>query len=161
MAIKSALAIECPASMSLCLDFPAPLSPLFRQRNVALGLCGLGIAQLGLFSLGLPGWPCPFLNLFGVPCPGCGLTRAITLLAHGDVYAALVFHAFAPLFLAGIFLSGISSLLPQKKREPLVDRLEDIERRTGLSAIILVGLVLYWLTRLLFFHTAFVQLIRG
>ena len=147
--------------MSLSLDLPAPLSPILRQRNVALGLWGLGMAQLGLFWLGLPGWSCPFLNLFGVPCPGCGLTRAISLLAHGDLHAALAFHAFAPLFLAGIVLSGISGLLPQKKREPLVDMLEHIERRTGVSAIILVGLVLYWLARLLLFHTAFSQLIRG
>jgi hypothetical protein len=147
--------------MSLSLDLPAPLSPLFRQRNVALGLWGLGMAQLGLFWFGLPGWPCPFLNLFGVPCPGCGLTRAISLLAHGDLHAALAFHAFAPLFLAGIVLSGISGVLPQKSREPLVNRLEDIERRTGVSVIILVGLVLYWLARLLLFPTAFFQLIRG
>ena len=119
------------------------------------------MAQLGLFWLGLPGWPCPFLKLFGVPCPGCGLTRAISLLVHGDFHAALAFHAFAPLFLAAILLSGISGVLPQKNREPLVDRLEEIERRTGLSIIILVGLVLYWLARLLLFHTAFVQLIRG
>ncbi len=146
--------------MSLSLVFPAPLSPLFRQRKVALGLWGLGLAQLGLFWLGLPGWSCPFLQLLGIPCPGCGLTRAISLLAHGDLHAALAFHAFAPLFLAGIILSGIFGVIPQKSREPLVDRLEEIERRTGLSVLILVGLVLYWLARLLLFPTAFFQLIR-
>jgi Protein of unknown function (DUF2752) len=147
--------------MSLSLDLPAPLSPLFRQRSVAVGLLGLATVQLGLFWLGLPGWPCPFLKLFGVPCPGCGLTRAIALLALGDFHAALAFHAFAPLFLIGIVLSGISGVLPQKTREPLIDKLELIERRTGLSVIILAGLVVYWLARLLLFHTAFVRLIRG
>jgi hypothetical protein len=36
-----------------------------------------------------------------------------------------------------------------------------IERKTGLSVLILGGLLLYWLARLLFLQAAFVQLIRG
>jgi hypothetical protein len=29
---------------------------------------------------------------FGIPCPGCGLTRATLTLLHGDVQGALRFH---------------------------------------------------------------------
>ena len=36
-----------------------------------------------------------------------------------------------------------------------------LEQQTGFTVIILVGLILYWLARLLFMQTAFVQLIRG
>ncbi|HQY63485.1 MAG TPA: DUF2752 domain-containing protein [Polyangiaceae bacterium] len=28
----------------------------------------------------------------GIPCPGCGMTRAVHLLFHGEVWAALRMH---------------------------------------------------------------------
>jgi hypothetical protein len=47
---------------------------------------------------------CPTATLFGVPCPGCGLTRATLALLRGDVQAALHFHplvfVLAPLVVA-------------------------------------------------------------
>ena len=143
------------------LNLPTPISPLFRQRNLTLGIWGLATLQLVLFSTGLPGWPCPILNLFGVPCPGCGLTRAISSLVHGDLHASFSFHAFAPIFLAGIVMAGVSGVLPEKAREPLVDTVETFERRTGITLFIMIGLILYWLLRLLLFPAQFVQLIRG
>jgi hypothetical protein len=39
---------------------------------------------------------CPTAFFFGVPCPGCGLTRATLALLHGDVHAALGFHPLVP-----------------------------------------------------------------
>ncbi len=32
---------------------------------------------------------CPFLELTGRPCPGCGGLRAVSALTHGDIAAAL------------------------------------------------------------------------
>ena len=34
---------------------------------------------------------------WGVPCPGCGLTRAFCFLSHGEVGDAIRFNATAPL----------------------------------------------------------------
>lgn len=150
-----------PYPMLAGLNLPTPISPLFRHRNVTLGIWGLATLQLVLFSAGLPGWPCPILHLFGVPCPGCGLTRAITSLVYGDLHASVSSHAFAPIFLAGIILAGVSGLLPEKTREPVIDTVETFERRTGVAVIIMIGLILYWLLRLLLFPTHFVQLMRG
>jgi len=39
---------------------------------------------------------CPFRFFFGVPCPGCGMTRAWTALFKGDIAGAFRWH---PLFL--------------------------------------------------------------
>jgi hypothetical protein len=40
-------------------------------------------------------WPlCAFHALTGLHCPGCGTTRAVVALLHGDVLAALRFNAF-------------------------------------------------------------------
>ena len=43
---------------------------------------GYALASLSL-------WACPFKAVTGVPCPGCGLTRAALALVHGQVRTAL------------------------------------------------------------------------
>lgn len=47
---------------------------------------------------------CGVHRVTGLPCPGCGLTRAFISLAHGDVRSALGANPFAlllyPLFVA-------------------------------------------------------------
>ena len=35
---------------------------------------------------------CPTKLLFNLPCPGCGTTRAINLLLHGDYIGALIMN---------------------------------------------------------------------
>jgi len=82
------------------------------------------------------------------------------LLLQGDVYGAIRFHAFAPVFLIGIVIIVVAAPLPQSFIRPLVSRAELLERQTGFTVFILTGLIVYWLTRLLVFP-GFVQLIRG
>ncbi len=43
---------------------------------------------------------CPTRLLFGVPCPGCGMTRAFACLWRGDLAAAVRLHPFAPALFA-------------------------------------------------------------
>ncbi|QBO35942.1 DUF2752 domain-containing protein [Periweissella cryptocerci] len=48
---------------------------------------------------------CIYRAVFGIPCPGCGMTRAFEHLVHGDVVGAFYFH---PLFwVAILFLFAI------------------------------------------------------
>lgn len=37
-------------------------------------------------------FPCIYLTLFGVPCPGCGMTRALVSAVHLNVTEAAAFH---------------------------------------------------------------------
>ena len=53
---------------------------------MALGVGAFALAVRADFPL------CPLAGSMGVPCPGCGLTRATLALLHGDVRAALHFH---------------------------------------------------------------------
>ncbi|MEA2604809.1 MAG: hypothetical protein QOF89_5801 [Acidobacteriota bacterium] len=125
----------------------SPLASLLCSRPTAALLAGIAALQLGLAASGLPGWPCPLLQGLGIPCPGCGLSRASLELLHGQWRASLSHHAFAPILLVALGMIGGASLLPESLRLPLIDGVERLERRTGLTALVLVGLVLYWIAR--------------
>lgn len=139
--LSSSLA-EAPGGMAA-----APFAALLRSRPTVALLTGIAGLHLGLTALGLPGWPCPLLHGLGVPCPGCGLSRAALELLRGEWRASLSHHAFAPLLLAALAMIGVASLLPEARRLSLAGAVERLERRTGLSAILLVALVLYWIAR--------------
>jgi len=60
---------------------------------------------------------CPLAGTFGIPCPGCGLTRATLALMHGDVHAALHFHPLVWL-LSPLFIAFTGAALLELMREP-------------------------------------------
>jgi hypothetical protein len=128
--------------------FSPVFSKLLEQRFEGMVLVGVGTLQVGLHLLGLPGWVCPFKAVFGIPCPGCGLTLAMDELLHGHLQASLHTHAFAPIFLAASLVILVSILLPEKQRIQLVAAVSRLEIRTGLTAWVLLGLMLYWAIRL-------------
>ncbi len=66
---------------------------------------------VGLSSSGLaPVVLCPFRQLTGLPCPGCGMTRALNALAHGQWELAFSFHPLSPIVAAGVLFLGISAV---------------------------------------------------
>jgi hypothetical protein len=139
----------------------APISSILRDRRFALVYTGGVGLLIGLSALRLHPWQCPIFSSTGIPCPGCGLTRAIVLLLQGELRASIRFHAFAPIFLLFSVALVVVMLLPKTISRLIVHKAEVFERQTGLTVIILTGLILYWLARLLFLNSAFVQLIRG
>lgn len=133
------------------------LAPLIASRHPGIALAGAAVLHAGLVFLGLPGWHCPLRYGLGIPCPGCGLSRAMAALVHGDWRTSLTFHAFAPFFLIGLMIVIGSALLPSQPRKRLVLGLDRLERRTQIGSILLLVFMLYWLARLLiggdgFFH---------
>ena len=44
-------------------------------------------------------WPCPSLTLLHIYCPGCGSTRAVAALLHGDLLLALRQDSVIPVML--------------------------------------------------------------
>lgn len=72
------------------------------------------------------GFPiCPTAAVLGIPCPGCGLTRATLALLHGDLRGALRFHplvlVIAPLYI-GVIVQAIVSYVrvdrPARRQNP-------------------------------------------
>jgi hypothetical protein len=68
----------------------------------------LALAAAAVLAASALPWPaflagaelCPFHALTGLPCPGCGLTRAFRAIAHGEFQAAWGFNPFGFLFFA-------------------------------------------------------------
>lgn len=61
----------------------AVLSPVAVHNDVSLSLCGLTLPPL-----------CAFRIMTGLPCAGCGLTRSVVLLMHGNLAGSLAAHPF-------------------------------------------------------------------
>ena len=69
---------------------------------------------------------CPFYSLTGLPCPGCGLTRAFVCLAHGRLDESLHWHPLGGLLFvlcAAIWLRAGYALIrgvPAPSLEPRI-----------------------------------------
>ncbi len=73
-------------------------SQIARRRLTALfiwSVIGLGSVYLWIFEPGKTGYfpACPFRMLTGLNCPGCGSTRGLHRLVHGDLAGAFQFNA--------------------------------------------------------------------
>jgi hypothetical protein len=120
---------------------------LLQKRWFILIFTGVGAAQLALTTTGLTGWQCPIQSTFGVPCPGCGLTTAIGMLLKGNWQAAVQIHAFAPLFLIILISMLAASILPAAWLRKISGSVARLERKTGITAIVLLSMIVYWLLR--------------
>lgn len=108
----------------------------------------IGGVVYGLLSLS--GWdlfPCPLKSLTGLPCPGCGMTRACHGVLQGDWEKVLKMNPFGPVFLLfwGVVAGGL--LLPGGTRQRFTGWLGRVESFTRWPAWVLGGLLLYTLTR--------------
>jgi hypothetical protein len=71
------------------------------------GLAGIAFLHLWVPAPGAENSICFFRRALGIPCPGCGLTRAFAHLAKGDWAAALAAHPLGPLLAAEIVLAWL------------------------------------------------------
>ena len=72
----------------------------------------LGSALLVSLRLGFGGWPCVWKAACGLPCAGCGGTRAASLLLHGAWEDAFVLNpgmaaAMVALFLLAVYAGSV------------------------------------------------------
>lgn len=60
------------------------------------GGAGLAALYIFVFCRFLPAFPCLFSTVIGIYCPGCGGTRAVAALFHGQVLLSLWYHPLVP-----------------------------------------------------------------
>ena len=89
-------------------------------------------------------WQCPLLHLTGIPCAGCGMTRALFAFFHGDFAAAFRCHPlFALPLLAWLGLWWCALLLIRNRPLPQPRRWW-----SWTAGGIAVVICLFWLVRL-------------
>lgn len=120
---------------------------LIRERKLGWAMVagGVLVAVPGLFGVNL--FPCPFKQLTGLPCPGCGMTHATAALLRGDIRGMLSCHTLAPVFLLFWAVVAAGLLWPASGRELLLERLDRLERRTRWPLWVGIILLVYSLTR--------------
>jgi hypothetical protein len=133
-----------------------------RTRNARTRSFGLwvlaGLAALGGFLLlhawvpapGAQNTVCLLRRLAGLPCPGCGLTRAFAHLAKGEWAAAASDHPLAFVLAAELALAWLAWGAALLRRRPPVRSPAWLERvaLTPLVALThLAVLVAFWLGR--------------
>src|SRR5436190_15442311 len=108
--------------MTRAVLFRPILSTILRDRRLGSIICGAAVLQVLLTVLGVPGWTCPIFHTFGIPCPGCGMTRATVFLFRGDLKAAITLHAFAPIFLVALTVIAFSALGPRSQINRMIEK---------------------------------------
>lgn len=113
--------------------------------RVVVGVCAvLGLASMLHISI----WPCFFNELTGLPCPGCGMTRAVSALLHGDWHTAMLYHPLSPAYFAMGVVLAASAVSPPNFRTRLVAVVQSLERRTALPALIVFATLIFGLLRI-------------
>lgn len=112
----------------------------------ALGLCAVaaGVAVFQLYdpnAVGSPFPPCLFKLAAGFDCIGCGVTRALHALAHGDLVRALEMNALAVIVLP---LIPLMFLHTQGWRPAFLQPLMRVAMRPQLWLALLPA---YWIAR--------------
>ena len=82
-----------------------------------LVIVAVGLAHhfLGIDLPGGDGGPvslCPFRAATGLPCPGCGMTRAMVSLGRLDLDGAMRLHPFSLPLLAGMVFFAVTGRVP-------------------------------------------------
>ncbi|HEY2341479.1 MAG TPA: DUF2752 domain-containing protein [Chthoniobacteraceae bacterium] len=138
---------------------PPPLPSRIRRRSLRIGevdhealwlSVSTAAAGLGFFWLhfDLPVPPCTFHLITGQPCPGCGATRAMRQLMHGNLLGALHFNPLAVCMAAAVALFDVYAVIVLALRLPRI-RIESVSpvvaRRLRFATLSALGLNWLWL----------------
>lgn len=111
---------------------------------VALAAAGVGIWLLRSYDPNLPGNlfpPCMFKAFTGLHCIGCGLTRALHALVHGDIAGAFAMNPLA------IVVLPLMPLMVLDARGLTPGRLKPFMSVVMTPKLWLVLLPAYWIAR--------------
>lgn len=80
-------------------------------------------------------WKCPLRTLFGIACPGCGMSRALLAALRGDFVSAFALHPLWWMIPIGFVWLCVRSL----RRHSLIDGAASLERPAVVGALLLIA----------------------
>lgn len=137
---------------------PTPTSPplLPHERALRVGLAlALLLALVVLASLQprgqkfLPGLPCGFHAMTGLPCPLCGGTRAAHAILRGDFPRANSLNPLAYLALAAVVALASVLLIEAARQRRITDWEALIRRQLRWAPVAILLLVAWWIPHIL------------
>jgi hypothetical protein len=82
-----------------------------KAQVVALILLVVGFF-LPSSGMGVP--LCMFKRLFSLPCPGCGLTRSVSSVLHGDFLKSWSYHPLGIFFVTAALVFVLNLVMPRR-----------------------------------------------
>jgi hypothetical protein len=107
---------------------------------------GWALAAFGVFAVAPP---CPVAALLHVPCPSCGMTRALALAATGHLDASLRMHPLAvpALVATALFAASMARASYRAGKPVLVGRARAARFAVGLAAAVYAASLALWVAR--------------
>lgn len=97
---------------------------------------------------------CSFAQTTGLPCPGCGGTRAVILLFHGKLWLSLYFHPAVIAFVL-MYVHFVVLYLLRKCRTGRKTYRKEIP--VQIYAYVFVGIVIaQWIVKLVYIHYRYI-----
>ncbi len=135
MSVETAPASERSFHEPADASAPSPSDPIGTVARALLvaflhpvtGLLGTAGLVAGAFIIppeGLGGSTCAMIQVAGIPCPSCGLTRSVSSVLHGEFLAAWQYNPFGYGFVLAFLLVAPSVWLGRRGRDWVQQRLE-------------------------------------
>lgn len=125
-----------------------PRSVRDRLHARSAALVALAFAALfGVLASGAA--PCTFAQVFHVPCPGCGSTRAVHALLHGDLAGAVHANPLGPVIAALLLAVGVVTTVTVLRDGSLANVYDSRKGRALVRALLAVAVleVVLWVSR--------------
>ena len=88
---------------------------------------------------------CVFRSVFGVDCPGCGITRSVMSLFAGDISGALRLHPAGPFVVALIALMVTYLVLVLFTKLKGFEWGKEVRAFTGIEMLAFAALLIGWI----------------
>lgn len=115
------------------------VSALLRERLVLYLLGGLGVLYLVLSLFEFSIWQCPWRELTGRRCLGCGLTTGCKAILRGQFWEGVAWNWLSPFVLLGLLVMGVILAVPPALRSRILAVIESWERK---YRFVLIGVLL-------------------
>ena len=131
------------------IKIPALIAPTMRDKYIHISIILSPIIFMLLQLFHIMNWHCPFHSITGKDCPGCGITRGVKEALKGNINSSLHYHPFSFILISIWLLYIIVYFLPENKKKRIIEKIEFLETKRAITAIIFITYIIYGLTRLI------------